>query len=111
MSFRPLARRLALLLVGLGWLALAHPQAQTPPALVWEHDGIGVDYFDYVLDGAAGVSLGLPTPTGTTYSAALPTLTNGQHTLTVRACTDAINPVSTTDDVCTAAVTLQVVKL
>lgn len=92
MSVRGWPRRLALLLVGLGWLALAHPQAQDAPQLEWTHSGTSVTHFECFVDSAYAGSLGLPTPTGTpatTYSADLSLcgqITAGQHTLSVKAC-------------------------
>jgi hypothetical protein len=98
-------RRLALLLVGLGWLALAHPQAQTAPTLEWQHDGLNVTEFKCQIDSGTLASLGLPTPSGTTYSAALSTcgtIEKGQHLLYVYACNAAG---------CTVATAIYVVKL
>lgn len=88
MTFRPLATRLALLLVGLGWLALAHPQAQTAPVISWTHPGTNVTHFQIVI-GTTGtwvVDAGMPTPSGTTYEYALPALPAGQWQVKVRAC-------------------------
>lgn len=79
--------------------------AQTAPTLYWEHDGADVTYFDCAIDGGTAVSLGLPTPSGTTYSSALSncgTMAAGSHTLVIRACNSAG---------CTAGRTIYVVKL
>jgi hypothetical protein len=105
MTFRPLARRLALLLVGLGWLALAHPQAQTAPQLEWQHDGVNVTHFECWVDGALGGNLGKPTPVNTTYSALLSacgTLAAGQRQLVIYACSGTY---------CRASTVIYVVKL
>ena len=79
--------------------------AQDAPEVAWEHDGLNVTSFTCQVDSGTQVSLGLPTPTSTTYSALLSacgTLTAGQHILTIRAC----NAVG-----CTAANAIYVVKL
>jgi hypothetical protein len=79
--------------------------AQTVPRVYWEHDGANVTSYTCQIDSGSQVSLGLPTPNGSTYSALLSacgTLSNGTHTLTIRACNAAG---------CTAASAIYVVKL
>lgn len=85
---RLLLTRVALLLVGLGWLALAHPQAQTAPVIQWTHSGTNVTHFQIVIGTAETwvVDAGLPTPSGTTYEYALPALPAGTWQIKVRAC-------------------------
>jgi hypothetical protein len=98
------ARRIALV-VGLVWLTLAVPRAQTAPQLEWQHDGVNVTEFKCQIDSGTLASLGLPTPEGTTYSVALSTcgtITAGQHLLYVYACNAAG---------CTVATAIYVVKL
>lgn len=97
--------RLGLLAIIVALALGAVAWAQPAPTLYWEHDGLNVTSFTCQIDSGSQVSLGLPTPSGTTYSSALSncgTLTNGQHTLTIRAC----NAVG-----CTAAAAIYVVKL
>ena len=53
---------------------------QTAPRLYWDHDGVNVTRFEYVLDGGTEVNMGLPTPVGVTYSYPLPPLAVGVHT-------------------------------
>jgi hypothetical protein len=104
MTFRPWPRRLALLLVGLGWLALAHPQAQSAPVIQWTHPGTNVTHFQIVI-GTTGtwvVDAGLPTPSGTTYEYALPALPAGTWQIKVRACYGAD---------CQDSATMSVVKM
>jgi hypothetical protein len=76
--------------------------AQTTPVLAWEHDGASIVRFELVVDGGAAQSLGLPTPSGTTYTAPLPSLSAGAHVLELRACNDTF---------CSSAQTLAVVVL
>jgi hypothetical protein len=79
--------------------------ATTEPTIYWEHDGVGVTSFTCQIDSGTAVSLGLPTPTGTTYSSALSncgTIAAGTHTLTIRACNGST---------CTAGTSIYVVKL
>lgn len=77
--------------------------AQSAPRIYWEHDGANLSRFEYVLDGGTPVSMGLPTPSGTTYSYELPALTAGTHTLVIQACNSS--------NVCTPAAAITVVKL
>lgn len=80
--------------------------AQTAPNIEWTHDGVNVTYFNCVVDGGTPTSLGLPTPSGTTYSTALSNCTgvmvDGTHTLVIQACNAAG---------CSAAAAITVVKL
>jgi len=80
--------------------------AQATPKIYWEHDGVGLARFECVVDSGTPTNLGLPTPSGTTYSvditACTGVMTNGQHTLVIRAC-------NVTG--CTAAASITVVKL
>jgi hypothetical protein len=79
--------------------------ADAPPTIYWEHDGANVTSFTCQIDSGTAVSLGLPTPVGTTYSALLSacgTIAAGTHTLTIRACNSSG---------CTAASSIYVVKL
>ncbi len=106
MSLRVWARRIGLVvgLAGLAALGMASAP-QTAPQLEWQHDGVNVTSFECAIDGGTAASLGLPTPKGTTYSAALSgcgTLAAGQHTLVLYACNGAT---------CVAASTIYVVKL
>lgn len=80
------------------------PAAQSAPSVYWTHDGESVSYFEIVVDGVTpGSNVGLPTPSGTSYSAALPTLTTGVHTIAVRACNAAAQ--------CAISTAMVVVKL
>lgn len=80
--------------------------AQTTPQVKWEHDGLNVTSFKCVVDGGAPTDLGLPTPTGTTYSTDITNCTgvmvNGQHSLVIQACNA---------NGCTSATAITVVKL
>lgn len=80
--------------------------AQTTPKVYWEHNGVNVTSFKCVIDGGTPTDLGLPTPSGTTYSTDITNctgvMTNGQHSLVIQAC----NSVG-----CTNAATITVVKL
>lgn len=64
--------------------------AQPTPQVKWEHDGANVTSFKCVVDSGAPTDLGLPTPTGTTYSVDITACTgvmvNGQHSLVIQAC-------------------------
>lgn len=94
-------RRLIVVIVV--WLAaIVSAQAQTTPVLSWSHDGAHVTEFQVIVDGGTAQSLGLPTPVGTTYTASLPTMTAGVHTLAVRACNGSY---------CSSTVTITVVVL
>ena len=97
---RRLGVALVLVVVVAGLLGAARP-----PRLYWNHDGQNVTRFECVIDSGTPVSLGLPTPTGTTYSALLSacgTFAKGAHQLVVRACNDGG---------CAAAPAITVVKL
>jgi hypothetical protein len=92
-----------------GALALAiavYAYAQSTPQIMFEHDGVNLTSFKCVVDGGAAVDLGLPTPTGTTYSvnitACTPVMVNGTHSLVIQACNGST---------CTDAVAITVVKL
>jgi hypothetical protein len=80
--------------------------AQATPQIMFEHDGVNVTTFKCVVDGGAAVDLGLPTPTGTTYSVAIttctPVMVNGSHSLVIQACNGTV---------CTSAAAITVVKL
>jgi hypothetical protein len=79
--------------------------ASGTPTLEWTHDRANVTHFECAVDGGTPVSLGLPTPTSTTYTSPLSrcgTLSTGSHSVTVRAC----NGTS-----CVPAASLTVVKL
>lgn len=105
MNARAWARRIGLGLVAVAWLGVAHPLAQDAPTLEWQHDGVNVTEFKCQIDSGTLASLGLPTPSGTTYSAALSTcgtIEKGQHLLYVYACNGTT---------CTAATAITVVKL
>jgi hypothetical protein len=91
----------------LAWLLIpAIGLAQATPKVYWEHDGLNVTSFQCVVDGGHPADLGLPTPSGTTYSAEIASCTgvlvNGQHSLTIQACNEGG---------CTAATAMTVVKL
>ena len=64
--------------------------AQTAPNIEWTHDGANVTSFKCVVDGGTAVDLGLPTPSGTTYTATLSSCTgvmvNGTHSVVIQAC-------------------------
>lgn len=89
-----------------GLLGLLLALALAAPAIEWTHDGVNVTYFNCVVDGGTPVSLGLPTPTGTTYSSALSNCTgvmvNGTHSVVIQACNAGG---------CTPATAITVVKL
>ena len=74
---------LVLLLPTLVW-------AQPVPKVYWEHDGLNITSFKCVVDGGAPSDLGLPTPSGTTYSTDITNCTgvmvNGTHSLVIQAC-------------------------
>ena len=75
---------LVLLLPTLVW-------AQPVPKVYWEHDGTGTPtYFNCVVDGGTPSNLGLPTPSGTTYSTDITNCTgvmvNGTHSVKIQAC-------------------------
>jgi len=78
--------RLGLVLV---LLAGVSASAQQPVAgterLAWSHDGVNVSRFELAVDASAPTVL-VVTQTGTEYTAPLPALTPGTHTLAVRAC-------------------------
>ena len=79
--------------------------AQTAPVIQWQHDGANVTEFKCQIDSGTLNTLGLPTPSGGWYSAALSTcgtLTAGQHLLYIYAC----NATG-----CTTSVGISVVKL
>lgn len=80
--------------------------AQTTPRIYWDHDGVNVTSFKCVVDGTTTTDLGLPTPTGTTYSTDISSCTgvmvNGQHSLVIQACNA---------NGCTSATSITVVKL
>ena len=63
--------------------------AQQPVAgterLAWNHDGINVTRFELAVDAGAPSVL-VVTQTGTEYTAPLPAMTPGTHTLTLAAC-------------------------
>lgn len=88
-----------LLLPALAW-------AQPTPKVYWEHDGANVTSFKCVVDGGTPSDLGLPTPSGTTYSTDITNCTgvmvNGQHSLVIQACNASG---------CTSAAAITVVKL
>lgn len=93
------------------WLAVALI-SQSAPRLQWTHDGVNTTRFEYVIDGGDPVSLGLPTPEGTTYTVPLPAMAAGTHTLVVRACNNGLDAeAGTADDVCTDSQPITVVKL
>jgi hypothetical protein len=82
-----------LCLVALCWfLGSATVLAQSAPVLQWKHDGVNVTRFEIVVDGGAPTNVGVPTPAGITYQAALPSTVvgpaaqKGQHAVIVRAC-------------------------
>jgi hypothetical protein len=73
-------------------VALAVSAKQTPAQIEWTHSGVGVVNFECVIDGVVTGNLGLPTPSGTTYTANLSlcgTIAAGQHTLAIQACNGA----------------------
>lgn len=70
--------------------------AYAAPTLAWEHDGANTIRFELIVDGGAAVDLGMPTPSGTTYGASLPTLAPGAHTLELRACNGTFCSTTTT---------------
>lgn len=91
-----------LLSVALGFMlsgSMAHAQiivpSPIPPAwkLAWDHPGTNVEKFLLCVDAAPCVDVGLPVLTGQTpitpgllvYGVAIPAMTPGPHTLTVRA--------------------------
>ena len=79
--------------------------AQTAPVIEWQHDGVNVTEFKCQIDSGDSNTLGLPTPSGGWYSAALSTcgtLTAGKHLVYIYACNAAG---------CTAATAITVVKL
>ena len=99
MRYRRLILALLLLLPVVGL-------AQPVPQIMFEHDGLNLTRFTCVVNGGTAVDLGLPTPTGTTYSVAItscaPLLVNGAHSLVIQACNGTT---------CTPAVAITVVKL
>ena len=90
---------------------VAGASGQTAPRMEWVHDGLNLSRFEVIIDDGVPVSLGKPTPIGQTYGAPLPTLTAGTHSLVIRACYDNGTVSDTTDDLCTAAAPIVVVKL
>jgi hypothetical protein len=79
---------------------------QPTPQVKWEHDGVNATSFKCVLDAGTPTDLGLPTPSGTTYSvditACTGIMTNGSHSVVIQACN--VNG-------CTSATAITVVKL
>jgi hypothetical protein len=96
---RTILMSLVACLVLVSTLGLAQPPA---PRVQWDHDGIDVTRFEIVIDTVNITDVGLPTPVGTTYTAALPALTDGVHTLVVQACNASA---------CTSSAALTVVKM
>lgn len=94
-------RRLLLGIVGLV-LLIGICGFQAPLRVYWTHDGQNVTRFEIVIDAGTPTDVGLPTPVRRQYSAPLPTLTAGTHSLVVRACNA---------NTCTASVPITVVKL
>lgn len=83
--------------------------AQTTPQIRWEHDGLNVTSFKCVVDPAGSntiTDLGLPTPSGQTYSVDITACTgvmvNGTHTVKIQACNGTT---------CTDSAAITVVKL
>lgn len=74
--------------------------AQSAPTISWQHAGTSTTRFEAVVDGDTAtrlvVDLGLPTPTGDRYTASLPTLPAGAHTVGVRACGAGCSPTGPT---------------
>ena len=99
-----MTRRLLLLVL---LLLPALVWAQPTPKIYWEHDGANVTSFKCVVDGGTPSDLGLPTPSGTTYSTDITNCTgvmvNGTHSLVIQACNAS--------DQCTPATAITVVKL
>lgn len=53
--------------------------------IYWDFSGVCTN-FDIVIDGIVVQQVGVPTPTGNTYSYSLPIIGNGLHTIAVQAC-------------------------
>lgn len=99
-------KRLVLALTVVLALASTLAWGQASLKIYWDHSGTNVTRFECVVDGGTPIGLGLPTPTGTTYSTEFSTCTGlstaGAHTLVIQACN--VNG-------CVAATKLTVVKL
>jgi len=95
-------KRIALAILIVVLLLPLEGWARAAPRLYWDHDGLNVTWFAYVLDGGTAVNMGLPTPEGRTYSYLLPALTDGTHTFAIQAC----NILG-----CASSLTMTVVKL
>lgn len=82
----PILALLALLLASVG----AAAQAPVGPTsqLTFDHNGVDVDRFESQVDGGAWTTLAAVKGPGETFSAPLPSLTPGPHTIAVRACGD-----------------------
>ena len=83
--------------------------SQSTPQVQWEHDGLNVTSFKCVVDPSGSntiTDLGLPTPSGTTYSTNIDNcsgvMVNGTHTVKIQACNSTG---------CTDSVAITVVKL
>lgn len=80
----PLLALLAVLLSTVG--AQAQPTPVLPTAqLAFDHDGVDTDRYELAVDGGEWAATPATGVDGV-YTAALPALTPGQHTLVVRAC-------------------------
>lgn len=76
---------LSIVFVLLSAPALAQQPIAGTERLAWTHDGINVSRFEATVDAAAPVTLTV-TQAGTDYTAPLPAMTPGTHTIAVRAC-------------------------
>lgn len=78
-------RWLSLVCVLVSAPALAQQSVAGTERLGWTHDGVNVARFEATVDAAAPVTLTV-TQAGTDYTAPLPAMTPGTHTIAVRAC-------------------------
>ena len=77
--------RLTVLFLFLASFASAQQPVAGTERLAWNHDGINVSRFELAVDGGAPVPVTV-TMAGADYTAPLPAMTPGTHTLSVRAC-------------------------
>jgi len=76
---------LVVLLLLLSTVASAQQPVAGTERLAWNHDGINVTRFELAVDGGAPAPVTV-TMAGVDYTAPLPALTPGTHTLTLAAC-------------------------
>jgi hypothetical protein len=76
-------------LFGIVWMTTAEMQPSWTYRLEWEHDGQSVTHFELCLDTGCRTLDATLRPGTRTWSAPLPILTEGFHTLAVYACNNA----------------------